>query len=288
MNEVRSVESLDDRRNRRFSAMVEFSGALSDNGNYDSLHGASPKPFFEGRTTNGPVAGELLARSLGLSVQPSMHLVGPVKGSNFAVRDAMAAGDRPGDLAGQVSAYLDSVDGAADPNALYFVFNGGNDVIQAVMTQDNAESVQLLMDAIDGLERALRRLVEAGAKHVMAPDFIDVSVLPLIRMQGDPARAQLLSEIYNRCFRRMLLALEQKLQIRFLRWSFDAFFRRLLSDGAQFGFANTTEPLAPLLEAGGRDEGSHVFLTEVFPTTKVHQLMADSIREAISSREARE
>lgn len=288
MNEVRPVEILDERRNRRFSAIVEFSGALSDNGNYDSIHGTSPKPFFEGRTTNGPVAGELLAKSLGLRAYPSMHLVGPAKGTNFAVRDAMASGNRPGDLAGQISAYLDSVDGAADPKALYFVFNGGNDVIQAVMTQDNATTVQLLLDAVDGLERALRRLVEAGARHILAPDFIDVSVLPLIRAQPDPGRAQLISEFYNKSYRRMLLAVEHSLSFRFHRWSFDAFFKRIMNNGAQFGFKNTTDPFGPLLEQGKTDDGSYVFLTEVFPTARIHELMAEAIKAAIDGKEIRE
>ncbi|NKB84637.1 hypothetical protein HED51_22350 [Ochrobactrum grignonense] len=225
MTSIQSVEFLDNHRNRKYSAFIEFSGALSDTGNYDSIHGPSPAPFFEGRTTNGAVAGELVAQKLGYQADASMHLVGSVKGNNFAVRDAMASGDRPEDLSGQVSAYLDSVDGVADSDALFFVFNGGNDVIQAILTQDNVKSVALILEAVEGLERALTRLVEAGAQHILAPDFIDASLLPLIIQKKDVVRGQLISEFFNRSYRRMLLSLEQKLKFKFIRWSFDVFFK---------------------------------------------------------------
>ena len=285
MRDDRSDGDRHPRREAQYSAFFEFSGALSDTGNYDSVHGRSPSPYFEGRTTNGLVAGELLAESLGLSADPSLHLVGPVRGTNFAVRDALASGDRHGDLAGQVSAYLDSRDGRADPNALHFVFNGGNDVIQAVMTTDHAGAAQVLLDAVDGLERAICRLIEAGARSIMAPDFIDVSLVPAVRKGPDVERARLISEFYNQSFRRMLKRVESQFNVRLIHWSFDAFLKKLINHGEEFGLSNTTDPCEALLSKGACDSRTFVYLTEVFPTARVHELMAAAMKRAICQQE---
>src|SRR4051812_31151717 len=81
-----------------FSQLIEFSGALSDNGNFAAVHGNDPAPFYQGRTTNGLTAGEVMAARLGLKADPSLHLVGKAAGTNFAVRDALAGGNGPDDL----------------------------------------------------------------------------------------------------------------------------------------------------------------------------------------------
>jgi phospholipase/lecithinase/hemolysin len=74
-----------------FSAEFVFGDSLSDNGNLAVLTGpfASP-PSFDNSFTNGPVAVQLLAQSLGLSANASLWLAGPSvpAGTNYAVGGA--------------------------------------------------------------------------------------------------------------------------------------------------------------------------------------------------------
>ena len=61
-----------------FSAEYVFGDSLSDNGNLAGLIGAFPHPpSFDNSFTNGPVAVQLLAQSLGLSANASLWLTSP-------------------------------------------------------------------------------------------------------------------------------------------------------------------------------------------------------------------
>src|SRR5882762_4426521 len=89
-----------------YSAMWVFGGPLEDIGNYASVFGNLPPPFFQNRFSDGPLAVELLAGQLGFELKPSLHRVGPVKGNDFASADALANGPDPKDLQGQINAYF--------------------------------------------------------------------------------------------------------------------------------------------------------------------------------------
>jgi phospholipase/lecithinase/hemolysin len=121
-----------------FSAEYVFGDSLSDNGNLASVEGAFPDPpSFDNSFTNGPVAVQLLAQSLGLSANASLWLTGtrPPAGTNYAVGGATAA--TPDltsiNLLSQVAAYSGFALDHADPDALYVVMIGGNDVRNAAL-----------------------------------------------------------------------------------------------------------------------------------------------------------
>jgi hypothetical protein len=266
-----------------FSQFIEFSGALSDTGNYASdKDDPLPPIFYQHRTSNGPVAGELLAARLGLKSENSMHLVGPPVGTNFAVRDALAGGNGPHDLPGQYNAYLKSRGGKADPDALYFLFNGGNDVIAAVLTPDDAASDKIVLAAVQGLETAIRTLVNAGAVTIFAPDFVDLSYVPFTHK--DPARAKRISESYNKQYNAMLDRVESELKFELIRWSFDRFLKDLQKHGDEFGFTNVKDACVTMPQ-GQCDPDHFLFLTDTFPTTKAHNFMAAAMAVAILNRD---
>jgi phospholipase/lecithinase/hemolysin len=268
-----------------FTQFIEFSGALSDNGNYATQHGDSPAPFYKNRTTNGLVAGELLASRMGLQALPSNHLKGKPVGTNFAVRDALAGANGPHDLPNQIQAYLAPNKGKADPDAFYFVFNGGNDVIMAVMTPDDKAADAILDKAVKGLEDGLHTLIKAGARTIMAPNFIDVGVVPAVRAAKASERASRLSAAYNQRFEAMLQRVEAQTKVRFIRWDFDAFLKDLLRRGDEFGFTNLTDPCVALMAKGECQPDRFIYLNETFPTARVHQLMAEAMALAVLERD---
>ena len=267
-----------------FSQMIAFSGALSDTGNYNAELGEDrPAPFYENRSTNGPVAVEELARWLGLQAEPSMHLTATTGGTNFAVSDALAGGNGPHDLPAQVDAYLDRNGGKADPDALYFVFIGGNDVIKAVQEMDDATSHKTLTDAVEGIETQIRRLVANGAQTIYALDFIDIGNSPAVLAYGPEAsaRATMLSDEYNREFYEMLDRIDDG-SFTLIRWSFDDFVKNIEANGPRVGLTNATEAC---LDVGEKcDVDSFIYLTGEYPTARVHQMLGSAMALSLIDR----
>jgi len=116
-----------------FREIVVFGDSLSDTGNLASLpeFGFLNIPPFDRGFSNGPRAVEVLANSIGLDVDPSLHLVGPPVGTNFAVSGARARRINPIDLPAQIGTFLLNNSGTAPSDALYVVLIGGNDVRDA-------------------------------------------------------------------------------------------------------------------------------------------------------------
>ena len=96
---------------------------------------------------------------------------------------------------GSAQAAFDDLDGG-----------GGNDVIKAVMEMDDATATKILDDAVAGIETQTKRIVDAGAVTVFAPDFIDVGASPALLAFGPEAAARgtRLSDYYNDTFDAML------------------------------------------------------------------------------------
>ena len=93
--------------------IVVFGDSLSDSGN-------------AGRSSNGPVWVEYLAKRFGVALKPSR-----AGGLNFSVGGARLSRDSgPISLRAQADAYLRSNDRAA--NTLHIVYGGGNDVLEAL------------------------------------------------------------------------------------------------------------------------------------------------------------
>ncbi len=111
-----------------FREIFVFGDSLSDTGNLASLpeFGFLNNPPFDRGFSNGPRAVEVLANSIGLEVDPLLHLVGPPVGTNFAVSGARARGTNPIDLPAQIGTFLLNNRGKAPSDALYIVFIGGN------------------------------------------------------------------------------------------------------------------------------------------------------------------
>ena len=74
----------------------------------------------------------------------------------------------------QVELYLVQHDGRADPNALYILEGGGNDILDTP-----SGSPELLgLRIAEGIARGELLLREAGAKHFVIPDLLNVGLLP--------------------------------------------------------------------------------------------------------------
>ncbi|MDP9097032.1 MAG: SGNH/GDSL hydrolase family protein, partial [Pseudomonadota bacterium] len=132
-----------------YTAEYVFGDSLSDNGNLAEVfyrRNLPNPPSYQNSFTNGPVAAALVANQLGLDLRPSLWVTAftdPFKlygsgayvpGTNYAVAGAQSAENGNGiNLAAQVGAFGALTGGKADPNALYYIEIGGNDVRNAAL-----------------------------------------------------------------------------------------------------------------------------------------------------------
>jgi cholinesterase len=268
-----------------FSQLVIFSGSLSDTGNCASVNCAvfpSP-PFVDNKSTNGPDEAEIMASLLQQSAKPSLHLIGPPQGTNYAVFGSLASGNGPIDLPAQISAYLNSRGEVADPDALYFVFIGGSDVIAAALESDDAAETTLREAAL-GIQQAVKRLVAAGAKTLYVGNFIDIGVAPVFQQSGLGPTATQRSVRFNKLLDHAMAETERCLRIRILKYDFFEFGKKYIGNAAALGFTNSTDGCfagPAFVQRPDCDVNRFVFLTDEFPSARVHQLLGNEIVESL-------
>jgi phospholipase/lecithinase/hemolysin len=231
-----------------FSAEYVFGDSLSDNGNLAGLVGAFPNPpSFDNSFTNGPVAVQLLAESLGLSANASLWLTSPTsQGTNYAVGGATAAAGAPGintNLPSQVAAYSGFVSDHADPNALYVVMIGGNDVRNAAL----GAGAGAVTDGVDTEVMEISTLADEGAKHFLIVNVPNVGQIPEFTEAVPPnpmqaADATTFSQMYNTELAAQLQSLELPPGAMLQEFNLFAFNANILANAASFGFTNTTDP----------------------------------------------
>src|SRR5690242_19235986 len=186
----------------QFDNVVVFGDSLSDNGN---LSIAEQLPFAPSRFTTNPglVAMENVADYYGITLAPSI-----LGGTDFAVGGAgvinnSAAGPIP-TLQQQVAQYLGATGGKADPNALYSMWGGANDVFYNVALYQAGAITQTqlqtnLQAAAQTELQLIGQLGQAGAKNVMVFNLPDIGETPSSIAQGPTAIEQGtgISIIYN-------------------------------------------------------------------------------------------
>ena len=248
-------------------------GVWNDTGNYGAIVSELPPIFWENRLSNGPVTAEYFAENLGFELTPSLHPIGPVQGNNFSMIDSWANKDGPYDLPAMVTAYLDSKEGVIPESTLHLLWPGGHDVLEMIIAPGDIEYSEL-DSAVSGIETALYRLIDAGAKHILAPTYADVGVIPAFTRVGLSDRATEIGRYYNHKFRRMLNRVEYHTGQRIYRFDFDKFIANLATNYRYYGFDNGTEPC---LEAGDAcDVTEYLFYTDAFITTRAHKMIGDA------------
>lgn len=315
-----------------YSDIFVLGDSLSDSGN---IFLASPNlsflpikpvpgaPYFQGRASNGPVAVELLAQKLGLNLTAS-----EAGGNNFAyggartdthVFEALFPGtDVDFDVLAQQQKLFASINpanpaGAAlDPNALYVVFAGANnlqDAVRAALANPaNAQAVAqaAIANAVGDLGAVLGGLSQHGARNFLVPNAPNLALVPRITEQLallPPAQAQQVRQLatgaavgFNTALDALLASFSNPNMI-----GFDLFglLQQVVSAPAAFGLTNVTQrcytgddllftgALIDPTKPNGIDptkQGTvcatpddYLFWDGIHPTATIHQVLADRL-----------
>jgi phospholipase/lecithinase/hemolysin len=160
-----------------FNNLVVFGDSLMDAGNISVTTGSTtPSPasgYYNGRFSNGPVASDFLNQAIEGSLS-SPSLLG---GDNYAFGGARGAtnGDSIPDLTAQVSAYLARTGGTADPNTLYLINVGRNDVRDILLGANEATTIAAVVSAVTTQISVLSSL---GAQHFLVAGVRDAGAIP--------------------------------------------------------------------------------------------------------------
>src|SRR5690606_32176832 len=99
-------------------------------------------------------------------------------------------------LTTQVNSYLSANGGRADPNALYTVWGGANDLFAVAGGADPATTIGGAVTAQVGI---IGTLQNAGARYILVPTIPDLGVTPQFRAGGaaNMAAGTQLATTYN-------------------------------------------------------------------------------------------
>jgi phospholipase/lecithinase/hemolysin len=265
-----------------YSSLFIFGDSLSDTGNLSvATGGAQPpagQPYFNGRFSDGPVWVETLAAGLGLTANAAPSLLG---GNNYAFAGArLGTSNNPPGVLAQVAGLWAPTHPLADPNALYVVVGGGNDMRDARATyQTNSAADQLgrqnaAIAAATNLANAVSLLALAGAHHVLIANLPDLGATPEANLLGLAAASSDVSQRFNL----LVGGLEQSLEATFSSLDVDLLDMAGLSANIRnnpgaYGFTNTTAPCAGFAFSAGASCATSLFSDVLHPSAAAHRLL---------------
>lgn len=260
-----------------FTSIYAFGDSLSDNGNLFAATGQPPSPYFNGRFSNGPVAVERMATTLGI---PLFDFAWGGATSGFGnvadggVPFTPGAFGLPG-VATQAIQYAASVGiGGADPNALYVVWGGANDLLFDVSGPIPAAS------RISFITAGLALL---GAKHVLVPNLPDLGKTPSVTADG-PAAAVLgtaASIAFNVSLRNQLDDLDGLLAgVNVYQFNTFSLFNDVRMNPLAYGFTNVTDPCFNGVSVCANPD-EYLFWDGVHPTARAHGILAGQFIAAV-------
>jgi outer membrane lipase/esterase len=295
-----------------YSGVYVFGDSLSDNGNLAEVFFRSNlpnPPSFQNAFTNGPTAAAALTTYLGYTLRPSLWVTGFrdvfglyggasfVPGTNYAVAGATAQAQAVGgpaniNLPQQVGTYRIATSSTADPNALYLIFVGGNDVANATLQGTGATAIA---SAVGAELAAVQSLRSAGAANFLVVNVPNIGITPRFA-QGSPAlapTATTLTQLYNSTLASGLAGLNLG-GANVTLFDLYGFNTRVLANAGRFGLTNLTDPCftnAPLSAAttaacgaGAANIGGFAYWNEFHPTGNVHALWAEGFERALGVR----
>lgn len=303
-----------------YLSLNAFGDSLSDSGNmYNAVWALSggtvqvpPPPYYQGRASNGPVAVEYLAARLGRTAKPVVNSSGDIDpvGSNFAVLGSATGPVIQADgtvyrnymtfrynpllpdvgMDDQVGAYA-SLYGAANPQALYFLWGGANDAYLALEDPGIDQNDALQMSAIAGatalqaannLGNQILFLASLGARNFLVPNLPDLGQTPdavlgsLGGVYGSAYASSLTlyTEVFNTTLATLLGTFDADPFLRII--GFDVF--GLYKAYAESGLYDTVQPC---ISAPACDPVTYLYWDGVHPTTYFHARLGDMMAQAV-------
>lgn len=229
----------------RITGMYIFGDSLSDTGG-----------TVCGGASNGSLWPAYLAPQLGIDYQYM---------TNYAEIGALSSG-----LFGQINSFLGD-GGAIDPDALYVVWAGGNDIIQA--GGSGAAAAGNVIGAVE-------KLVSEGASRILVPNMGDIGLAPIYTDAGSgySSYATAEAENFNDLIGIFYSGSPLVTVVDMFGWHHE-----ILMDPDVFGLVNVSDSCFKQEPVCMRDPTKPYLYADGFhPTTVAHSLIADEFFSVIA------
>lgn len=270
-----------------YSKTVFIGDSLSDSGWFRPrlIQAVGPNGALLGRFTTNPglVWSEYLGEYYGGNAASANQ-----GGDNYAVGGARTGTNTTGalgtipSLATQTANYLASTGGRADPNALYSVWGGANDLFAVVAGAPAQATIANAVTAQIGVVASLRN---AGAEYILVPTVPDLGSTPQFRAGGAVAQATgtQLATSYNNALYSGLAASG----LRVIPLNTFSLLREIVANPAPYGISNVTGTAcnpqitaasvtcSPVNYATPDAPETYAFADGVHPSSKAHKILAD-------------
>lgn len=183
-------------------AIYAFGDSLSDVGNiYAATGGTIPAPpYVNGQFSNGPVWVQDLATGLGLAPLTPSLLGGTdyAYGSGESAPELFNTSNVATDILGstgqlaQYEGFLTTHSSTADPNALYTIWIGSNDIVDILAT-DPANAAADILTVAQNIDTTIADLAALGAKNFLVVNVPDLGDTPGAAAEGPAAQSALSS-----------------------------------------------------------------------------------------------
>lgn len=280
-----------------FSKVVIIGDSLSDGGNISLANAPAIQPPLRFTTNPGKTAAELVADGLGLPVGPSL-----AGGTDLAWGGAGLVNNVAPvpTLPQQLQMYLAANGGQADPNALYQVWGGANDIFYLTATSTDPTTLAVgTVTAASTEVGMLGQMQAAGAKYVVVYNLPDLGKTPSAAAQGAAASAGAtqLAVLYNSTLSSGLSQLSGN-GLNVIPVNTYALINEVIANPTAYGFDNVTVPACglaasavqcgpegsglPYTYAPGTDQTS-LFADGVHPTTAAHRMLSQVVLSEIAA-----
>ena len=283
-----------------FSNVVVFGDSLSDSGNAAAASGLPLPPGTSFTTNPDPVWAEIIAGAFGASGQNSL-----AGGPNYAFGGACMNPATPCDfddvptVTEQIGQHLSLRGGRLDPNALYTIWGGLNDIADSALG-DPLNALGHVLAAADVNAAQIRRLREAGARHVVVFNMPDASLAPFAVAQGPAAQAGLSALVAE--YNKKLYAGIRENEEGVVPININVALGALAANPGRYGLTNVTgtacgEPDAgsalsiqcgpagspfPVTYAPGANE-TYLFADRSHPSGAVHAMLASLVTSTLAA-----
>jgi len=300
-----------------FNTIYVLGDSLSDQGNmflttskiawpadeYQYFSSIPNTTFYnEGRFTNGENYVDRLAEKLKLVVLPT-----EAGGGNYAIGGAQVSSNvllapyLPSSfyypLNVQSYNFAQDHNNIPDPESLYIVFSGSNDVSDQILRiaqnpTGGLETACLALDeAVKGVQRAVEAFIAAGARDILVSLVPDLGLIPAtnpVNFSNSTAVSELATALTNYFNAKVVETLKGYTQGNIIVFDTASFLREMVADPSRYGLENVVAPCyneyvyTPSADAAACDTpDTYLFWDFQHPTTVVHKLLADQMLQRV-------
>jgi phospholipase/lecithinase/hemolysin len=268
-------------------AIYAFGDSLTDVGNiYAATGGTTPgAPYVNGQFTNGNVWVQDLATGLGLSPLSASLLGGTDYAYGSAESGVTSFGTAPANTdlfgpTGQLAQYH-AAHATADPNALYTIWIGSNDLNDMLTGQLPSQYAADIGAVVGNIDATVGILASMGARNFLIVTVPDLGKTPEVEALGpaESAGASYLSSTFDSALTGGIPALAVANSVNISLLDSYALLDAIVANPTTYGFSNVTQPCltGEVNYSGGTpcaNPNQFLFWDQLHPTAAGHQIVA--------------